>query len=255
MQPDPAHLIDALSLHEPLIGFYDAPDASPFAPLVEPAPGSRACVFSFRSHWLHGRTLHLTRELHGCGGAGRALCAVEGREREDFITFLCDDEGLRASRGLMAAWIDANPPYHQRHDHLLLGPLRPEQAAHLRTVTFLVDPDQLSILITGAYYDAHPSDPPPVIAPFGAGCMDLATVFPDLDIPQAAVGGTDIAMRSWLPAGLLAFAVTVPMFARLCALDDRSFLGKGFLRGLRHARGSRWGKTSIDQQPPDGGAS
>ena len=44
-------------------------------------------------------------------------------------------------------------------------------------------------------------------------------------------------MRGDLPANVLAFTVTVPMFAQLCALGDDSFLGKGFLTRLRKARG------------------
>ena len=44
-------------------------------------------------------------------------------------------------------------------------------------------------------------------------------------------------MRGDLPANVLAFTVTAPMFARLCVLGDDSFLGKGFLGQLRKARG------------------
>jgi hypothetical protein len=51
------------------------------------------------------------------------------------------------------------------------------------------------------------------------------------------IGGTDIAMRDGLPAGVLAFTVTLAMYAQLCALGDDSFFGKGFLARLRKARG------------------
>ena len=73
--------------------------------------------------------------------------------------------------------------------------------------------------------------------PFGSGCSELIVPFRDLDLPEAVVGGTDIAMRDGLPPGLLAFTVTLPLFAQLCALGDESFLGKGFLSRLRKARG------------------
>jgi hypothetical protein len=43
-------------------------------------------------------------------------------------------------------------------------------------------------------------------------------------------------MRGDLPADVLAFTVTVPMYERLCGLGDDSFLGKGFLGRLRKAR-------------------
>ena len=99
--------------------------------------------------------------------------------------------------------------------------------------------DQLSLLQHGAYNHHAWGEPDPVTVPFGSGCSELVVTFRDLDKPQAAIGGTDIAMRDQLPAGVLGFTVTVPMFAQLCGLDDDSFFGKGFLKRLRSARGGR----------------
>jgi hypothetical protein len=236
--PDHSPLLEALDARLAPVGLYDAPDPAPFAPLVTPKTGRHGrCVFDFFERWQAGETLHLTREDFGCGGAGRGLFGVHGREREDFITFLCDEEGLRATRELMGGWIDAGPVYRPRHDHLLIGPLRPDEYAHLRSVTFWVNADQLAVLHHGAFYHHAWGDPPPVIVPFGSGCMELVATFDDLDLPQAALTATDMAMRDQLPRDVLGFTVTVPMFERLCALDERSFLGKGFLARLREVRG------------------
>lgn len=237
MQPDPGPLLDALGIRTPLIGCYDAPEAGPFAPLVAPQPDKMTCVFAFYENWLKGETLDLTRENFGCAGAGRALCGVATRSRAELVRFLVDAEGLRASHELMEAWLDHGRTYRPEHAHVLIGPLKPDQEACLKTVTFLVDPDQLSALIIGAHYHHRPTDPAPVIAPFGAGCMQLLTVFDDLDGAQAAIGATDIAMRQHLPPSLMAFTVTRPLFAELCALDERSFLFKPFWKRLLKARG------------------
>lgn len=238
MQPDPAGLLTALGIQTPLIGCYDAPDARPFAPLIAPQPGKMTCVFAFYENWLKGETLAITRENFGCAGAGRALCGVNTRSRADLVKFLVDAEGLRASHSLMEAWLDHGPTYRPEHPNLLIGPLKTDQDAYLKTVTFLVDPDQLSALIIGAHYHHGPADPAPVIAPFGAGCMQLLTVFADLAIPQAAIGATDIAMRQHLPPDIMAFTVTKPMFAELCALDEKSFLFKPFWKRLIKSRKS-----------------
>ena len=120
---------------------------------------------------------------------------------------------------------------------MLIGPLKEGQYAYLKTITFYVNPDQLSALMLGAQYKSAPSDPPPVIAPFGSGCMELVPLFKSLDIPQAMIGATDIAMRQYLPPDILAFTVTKPMFQQLCALDERSFLYQPFWKRLRKARG------------------
>ena len=240
-QPDPSGLIARLDLELPLTGLYDAPDPAPFAPLVEPGTGAArgSCVFDFFRSWQAGSTLHLTCDRHGCGGAGRSLFGVQARERDDFIDFLWKDEGLRASRELMAGWVDQAPHYERRHEHVLVGPLKPDQAEYLRTVTFWVNPDQLSLLQIGAYHHHAWGEPDPVTAPFGSGCSQLVVNMRDLDRPQAAIGATDIAMRDQLPPDVLGFTVTVPMFARLCDLGDESFLGKGFLKRLRKSRGGR----------------
>ena len=237
MQPGAVLLIDKAGLEIPPVGFYDAPDTSLFEPLVEPAPDSGGCVFTFYKRWLRGETLHLTRKKHGCGGAGHWLFGMEMRSREEFISFLVDEEGLKASRELMGRWLDQRDPYLREHDHVMIGPLCQEAYQYLRTVTFFVNPDQLGLLMLGAQYHSEPGEINPVIAPFGSGCMQLASLFQDLDAAQALVGATDIAMRQYLPADVLAFTVTKTMFERFCSLDEQSFLHKPFWKRLRKARG------------------
>jgi len=58
----------------------------------------------------------------------------------------------------------------------------------------------------------------------------------DLNIPQAMIGATDIAMRQYLPPDMLLFTVTKSMFEQLCELDENSFLYKHFWQRLRKAR-------------------
>jgi hypothetical protein len=236
MHPDPSRLLDVAGIETPLVGFYDAPDPSAFAPLVRPPVGSRVCVFSFFDDWRRGATLHITKENFGCGGAGRAFCGVQTRSPDDHVKFLVDDEGLKESRELMREWLDVNRPYHQEHANILIGPLRDSLYAYLKSITFYVTPDQLGLLMIGAQYRSRPTDPPPALAPFGAGCMQLVTLFGDLRRPQAVVGATDIAMRQYLPPDLLAFTVTKSMYEQLCALDERSFLYKPFWKRLVTAR-------------------
>jgi hypothetical protein len=236
MQPDPTNLLERIDLAAPPIGFYDSPDPSPFVPLVKPESGERRCVFAHYDEWLNGETLHITKENFSCRGAGHWLCGIESRSREDF-KFLVDEEGLKASHDLMNQWLDHSKPYEQEYPHILIGSLREDQYEYLKSITFYVNPDQLSVLILGAQYNNAPGYPPPVIAPFGSGCMELVPLFEDLDVPQAIIGATDIAMRQLLPPDVLAFTVTRPLFEQLCALDERSFLYKPFWKRLRKARG------------------
>lgn len=237
MQPDPSFLVDRLDLSLPLIGLYDAPDPEPFRPLVAPKEGAWACVFMFFPRWKRGETLHLTRECHGCGGAGSYLLGVEGRPEEERLAFLVDEHGTKADRSLLAG---REPRGHRpEHPHVLLGPLNPDQYDHLLSVTFLVNPDQLAALVWGAHYRHAPEEGALVAAPFSAGCGLLAAMLGDLSEPRATIGATDLAMRRYLPPDLLAFSATKPLFEELCRLDDRSFLGREWLGALRKARGGR----------------
>jgi Uncharacterised ArCR, COG2043 len=236
--PDSSRLLRELDLRTPVIGLYDAPDPDAFAPLVSPpkGPGRGPCLFNYYRRWEKGETLHLTAQAFGCGGCGRSLFGVQVRERDDFIDFLWRDEGLRASRELMADWVDHAPTYRAEHADILIGPLRTDQAQYLKTVTFWVNADQLCVLQQGAYHHHAWGEPDPITVPFGSGCSELIQ-FPDLDQPHAMIGSTDVAMRDGLPRELLAFTVTVPMYERLCSLGDDSFFTKGFLARMRKARG------------------
>ena len=236
MQPDATNLLRRIGVETPPLGFYDAPEVSPFEPLVRLKPGDSSCIFSFYPNWMKGETLHLTADGYGCRGAGSCLFGIVTRSPEAMVTFLVDEEGLKGSRDLMRRWIDRRGSYRPQHPNLLIGPLRPDQYEHLKTVTFYVNPDQLAALLLGANYSSGPDDPIPVTAPFGSGCSQLLPLFSDLAVPQAMVGATDIAMRQWLPADILAFTVTKPMFEQLCRLGEKSFLYKPFLRRLRDAR-------------------
>jgi hypothetical protein len=237
MQPDPSRLLDRLGLETPLIGLYDAPDAAPFEPCVRPAPGAHACVFAYYKDWLRGRTLHLTRDAYGCRGAGSCLLGVDERSSEDLVTFLVEEEGLKRHRETMTRWVERRQVHHPEHANILIGPLRPEQYAHLKTVTFFVDPDRLSGLVLAANYDTGPDDPEPVIAPFGSGCLQLLGPSGAGGAPRAVIGATDAAMRKYLPADTLAFTVNRPLFQRLCALDEKCFLHRSFWKGLQSTRG------------------
>ena len=239
MQPDPSTMLDRLSISEPPIGFYDAPDPSPFMPLI--APGGHQCIFASVKKWRQGKTLHLTREKHGCGGGH--LFGLETMPRKAMVEFLCDQEGLRADHELMNLWLDSAKSYSPVHGHLLFGPLRADQYDYLRTVTFYVNADQLAVLCMGATYYSRPDDVPPVLAPFGSGCMQLSTLFDDLEAPQAIIGTTDHSVRKLLEPWMLAFTVTRPMFELLCRWGDdtRSSLHSGFLDGLIRARGGSLG--------------
>ncbi len=236
MQPDTENLLETAGITTPLIGFYDIPDKKPFEPFAKP----EYCIFSCYNNWLNGESTCFSEEnvgSIGCMGAGYWLCNVASSPREEVAKFLAGQEGLKSSCGLMCQWLDNQHPYKKEHQYVVIGPLQKEQYDYLKTVTFYVNPDQLSLLVTGAEYHNASVKNHPVVSLYGSGCGQLAAVFDNLDMPKAVIGATDIAMRPYLPHDTLAFTVTRPMFQQLCQLDKDSFLYKSSWNRLRQARG------------------
>jgi hypothetical protein len=139
----------------------------------------------------------------------------------------------------MKQWLDNQKPYRIERGYVVIGPLRDEQYDFLKTITFFVNPDQLSLLLLGTEYQNAAVNINPAFTAFGSGCGQLAALFGnfDPDIPKAIVGATDIAMREHLPPDILALTVNKPMYRQLCELDEHSFLYKTFWKRLRKARG------------------
>lgn len=225
---------EAIEITTVPVAIYDAPDSVHVARTV---PVKR-CIFDNYQDFQSGASVMLNQASKGCPGCSYWMLGKGGFPSKDaMVTFLTQKEGLRENARLTVAWLDAHPTSAPQNGNILIGPVRNELASYLRTVTFFVNPDKLSILVYAAHYHAHPDDPAPVLAPFGSGCGVMYSMFPDLSRAQAAIGATDIAMRQHLPPDILAFTVTVPMLNRLLRLDDgHSFLDKPFMKRLSAAR-------------------
>lgn len=237
MQPDPGYLIESIDLSNQLIGVYDAPDPAAFLPVVTLPEKRRSCIFEYYQQWQQGITLQLSRESYGCGGCGSWWWGEKTRSREEYIDFLVGKEGLKADGELMGEWLDYLKPYHPHHAFLFVGPLKPLLYQYLKTITFYVNPDQLSVLVTGAQFYHAPGENPPVLVEFGSGCMEMLTHLETKEGAVAMVGSTDMAMRDNLPPNIMAFTVNKEMFEKLCRIGPGSFLKKPFLKELRNARG------------------
>lgn len=230
------YLLKKINLDIPPVGLYDAPEHTDFGETEMPPQGKHSCFFSFYKKWLKGRTLKLSHAKYGCGGCGTWMFGETTRSRQEYIEFLADDEGLKANHELMNEWLDQLSPNKPVHGFLFIGPLRTEHYQYLKTVTFFVNPDQLSVLMIAAQYYQKAGGAEPVQAPFGSGCQQMLTHFNDESGPKAIIGATDMAMRKYLPKDLLAFTVNVPMYEQLGRIGEDSFLNKPFLKDLKKAR-------------------
>ena len=245
MAPDPSDLIKKAGLRTPLVGFYDVPDEGPFTPFANP----ERCIFSCYENWLGGVSTLISEGSCSCQGGGYWIGGVmpawvkksmetETNPLDIFAKGLNQREGFKSSDELMRKWLENQKPYLIENKYVVIGPLKDDQYQYLKTVTFYVNPDQLSLLLHGAEYNNASIQSSPIITAFGSGCGQIAAILGDLDsdVPKAAIGGTDMAMREHMPPDILAFTVNKAMFEQLCELDKDSFLHKGFWKRLRTAR-------------------
>lgn len=221
-----------LELKYPIMGLYDTPNTIPYGDFKK----VNTCMFSYFRTITNGNYIQLSKEKFGCPGAGKWLFNIETKTKKQFIDFLIEREGLKSSPEVVSLWFDSVQPYNPKNNYLFYGPLQPKEYEYLKTITFYVNPDQLSILTIGAQFDTKPNDPEPVIAPFGSGCLQLISLFKDLNIPQGIIGATDIAMRKSIPKDIIAFTVTKPMFEKLLSISDDSYLNKSFIKRLNSIR-------------------
>jgi hypothetical protein len=245
MQPNADNLLQIAGITTPLIGFYDVSDTKPFEPFTKP----KRCFFSSYEQWFKGESICISITESSCQGGGYWVGGVvpgwvvksagpDSAPREIFANGLNQREGFKSSDELMCQWLENLKPYMIEKGYVVIGPLKDDQYEHLKTITFYVNPDQLSFLLLGAEYNNASINDNPVTAAFGSGCGQMAALFGDFDTdtPKAVIGATDIAMRANLPPDILAFTVNKPMYKQFCELDENSFLYKHFWKKLRKAR-------------------
>jgi len=238
-QIQPTYLIEKANYSKPVIAVYDAPAFSAFENIFELKKEGHVCLFAHYKSWMKGKALRMTAEHFGCGGCGTWFFGEQGRSRQSYIEFLTDDEGLKANHQLMGEWFDQAKRYKPEHDAIFVGPYDEKFMDYAKSFTFFVNADQLSVFTLAANYFAAPTDPDPVKVNFGSGCSEILPHVSYAEHPQAVIGSTDLAMRKYLPPEIMAFTVNLPMYNNLCKLDEKSFLSKPFIEGLKKARGGK----------------
>lgn len=237
-------LVRKLRLKTPIIALYDSEPSDEFAPMVESS--GRTCCFAYYKRWLNGETLVIARGEggfenpdRGCYGGQSAFGL--GRGYPPYMpNFLTDGkgapmgEGLKATPDLAKEFLDrAEPPVIQS-GCVLIGPLRLSMWERARSVTFLVDPDRLSALMTLAGYWS--SDPEIICAPFSSGCGLMLRELEAVGGGRAVIGCTDIAMRKYLPPDMLCLTVSPRMFEQMTEFPEEAFLNKSWWNELLDRR-------------------
>jgi hypothetical protein len=143
-------------------------------------------------------------------------------------------EGLKATPGLAQEFLDHAKAPVPSGDHVLIGPLKLNHWDKIRTITFLVDPDRLSGLMTlAAYWSSNPNE---IAAPFSSGCGLMWREMINFDRDRAVIGCTDLAMRKYLPPEILCLSVSPTRFEKMVNYPDDAFLNKEWWNDLMNSR-------------------
>lgn len=235
------------------------------AEAMEFAPGKWGCVLFLLAAAAKGKSAVASRETFGCFGGGVGMgfgsqySNFAGGE-ECFCRFLSSGnagtqpgqsigEGMAASGAtamaeeflhgerylknpdLVRKFLGCLPIMDIPARYVVMKPLRAVDFArdNVRSITFLVNPDQLSALVVLANYDGVHNEN--VIIPFAAGCQSLGIITfreNERDDPRAVVGMVDLSARKNLRRQLgketMSFSVTPKMFQRMEENVAGSFL-------------------------------
>ncbi|NMC18921.1 MAG: DUF169 domain-containing protein [Thermogutta sp.] len=242
-------------------------------PALEFARSKWGCVMFLMAAAAKGRTAVAGRETFGCWGGGVGLgfgnqyknfpggeecfcCFLShGIERSEQGDATGEEVGASVNKGiaeglrrgeryiktpeLAAKFIQAMPMVDIPARYVVMKPLGEVDRSRddVKSITFFVNPDQLSALVVLANYDSQHNEN--VIIPYAAGCQVIGIfTYRELgrESPRALVGLTDISarrnVRRQLGKDVLSFSVTPEMFDRMEGNVSGSFLEEDTWKGL-----------------------
>lgn len=231
MNNNASYIIKTLDIKRPPIAVYDSSPDTEFAPIAKP----KQCIYDSIYDWFDGNYSIISKDCITCPGAAYQMLGMQMMRREQLVEFLYKQEGLKASRELLNDWLDKHKPYIPKNGRLVIGPINEEHYDDIISISFFVNPDQLSVLITAANYNT--SELEVVTAPFGSSCSLLVAPFANLNVKKTVIGCTDAAMRKYIPKDMLCITTSKPAFEDICSITEEGFLTKAFTRNLKEARG------------------
>jgi hypothetical protein len=242
-------------------------------------PGNWGCVVSlFAAAATRGLTGAFDRDTYGCWGGGVGLGFGNQYEsfpggEECFCRFLStgneeSEQGRLIGEQLRSKGFSRMADDFQQGERYVKSPedtmrfveslpirdipakfviVKPLDKVHpdheeIKNVTFFVDPDELSALVTLANH-ARP-EAENVIIPWAAGCQVLG-IFAyrelELEHPRGLVGMMDISARKHVRATLgenaVSFTAPWPLFQEMEKNVDGSFLGRETWKSLLRSKG------------------
>jgi uncharacterized protein (DUF169 family) len=218
--------------------------------------GVWGCVMATLIAVSKGRSAVYDRATFGCAGGGTALgfgnqyeeCGLEidlllstgSGEQVRRTSRMGEGERFFKSPEQVHAWLETVPFRDVPAEFVVLKPL--ELVAENETpevVTFFVNPDQLSALVTMTDYERGTGDS--VIAGFAAACQPILWALQEAesDHPRGVIGFFDISQRHRVDREVLTFTVPWKLLLEMERNVEGSFLQMEDWLKLRERQGPR----------------
>ncbi len=202
--------------------------------------GKWGCVVSMLNAAAHGKTVVFDEKTCGCGGGAAGL----GFRKYElgFIEYFLSTGGVgdresehyKKNPDYAREFIKNIPDVPVPTRYVVFKPLGELAADEIpEAVVFLVNPDQLSGLVTLANYDRPTKDNVTIF--FGAGChSSVLEVIAQgrAENPKALIGLTDPSARRFIDPNLLSFGVPYQQFLEMESQVEESFLTKHTWEGI-----------------------
>lgn len=208
-------------------------------------PSEESCVIA--SMLLHafksGRTVAMSYDMVGCRGALNGLgLGGEEKEKRDALAvtysvgteekpgrhYFCSPESARKN------YFDAIPVYGSRDDIVVMQPIdeAEEMGAPVETVVFLVNPLDLSALVTMAGF-IRDIDDTVIRTSFAFSCEQIFAMAKqegEREVPRMILGLTEFYTRRFLDDDMLSISMSYKMYKEMDEKASSSFIAQDLWR-------------------------